>query len=174
MRWSVTLLAIAFAGCSGLTEDAEVTKAEQAYNAAKSSGSAQDKCDAAREVEKAFVAAADTANYQVAKLEADAECAELSKKDAMAALDEATAEMIPEADGPREIVSQENLAVSDPAQPARERCWQDYCPCEETRDMDRLLCRNIRGGVAVDDEMMAAGAAMRDARNSLDDWEAAN
>jgi hypothetical protein len=59
-------------------------------------------------------------------------------------------------------------------EPAAALCWQDYCPCDESRDMDRLLCRNLRGGVAVSRDQMAAGAAMRDGNNLLDKWKAEN
>jgi hypothetical protein len=63
-----------------------------------------------------------------------------------------------------------------PARPEPEQAswWQDYCPCEESGDPDRILCRNLRGGVQVTPDMMAAGAALRDARKSLDDWEREN
>lgn len=61
---------------------------------------------------------------------------------------------------------------------ARERCWQDYCPCD-TSDPDYggadvTICRNLRGGVEVDDQIMSSGAAMRDSRRSLREFDAKN
>lgn len=49
-------------------------------------------------------------------------------------------------------------------------CWMDYCPCQETNGISRILCRNLKGGIPVSNEMMAAGAAQRDAQRELDDW----
>jgi hypothetical protein len=69
-----------------------------------------------------------------------------------------------------EAVDQE--APSEAA--AAEECWQDYCPCEESGEVDVMLCRNIRGGVEVTPEMMASGAAMRDARKSLEKFKREN
>ena len=54
------------------------------------------------------------------------------------------------------------------------RCWQGYCPCDETNSISTLLCRNLRGGVEVSDELMAAGAAQRDAQASLQQWNRDN
>lgn len=56
-----------------------------------------------------------------------------------------------------------------------ERCWQDYCPCD-TSDPDYgygdvTICRNLRGGVSVDDGTMAIGAAGRDARRGLREYK---
>lgn len=53
-------------------------------------------------------------------------------------------------------------------------CWQDYCPCTETGPTDRVICRNLKGGLPVDDLMMSAGAAQRDARRELDRWNRKN
>jgi hypothetical protein len=38
--------------------------------------------------------------------------------------------------------------------------------------MDSTLCRNLKGGLPMDEEMMALGAGMRDARKELDEFEA--
>ena len=56
----------------------------------------------------------------------------------------------------------------------RSRCWQDYCPCDEEGPVDKILCRNLRGGVAVSPEMFSSGAAMRDARESIRQWNRDN
>lgn len=51
-------------------------------------------------------------------------------------------------------------------------CWQDYCPCEPPQGgMDEMLCRRLRAGLPVDDEMMSAGAGFRDAREQMDELE---
>ena len=57
--------------------------------------------------------------------------------------------------------------------PTVDLCWQDYCPCDSpTNAMDSTLCRNLKGGLPMDEEMMALGAGMRDARKELDEFEA--
>lgn len=54
-------------------------------------------------------------------------------------------------------------------------CLGDYCPCDTSDPAyggaDEVLCRDIENGVPVDDEAMASGAALRDARQQLDDFE---
>ena len=51
-------------------------------------------------------------------------------------------------------------------------CWQDYCPCDPPQGgMDEMLCRRLRAGLPVDDEMMSAGAGFRDAREQMDELE---
>lgn len=56
-----------------------------------------------------------------------------------------------------------------------ERCWQDYCPCDTSNPdyggMDVPICRNLRGGISVDDQMMSVAAASRDARRQLREFE---
>ncbi len=37
-----------------------------------------------------------------------------------------------------------------------------------------MLCRRLRAGLPVDDEMMSAGAGLRDAREQLEQWEREN
>jgi len=64
-----------------------------------------------------------------------------------------------------------NLAEPD-------RCWMDYCPCD-TSDPDYgyadiPLCRNLRAGLRVDDGLMSADAAARDARRSLREFKRDN
>jgi hypothetical protein len=52
-------------------------------------------------------------------------------------------------------------------------CWQDYCPFEPPQGgPDKGICRQLRAGIAVDDQMMSAGAMMRDARAQMDDFKA--
>lgn len=65
------------------------------------------------------------------------------------------------------------------AQKARRRklCWQDYCPCEPGQDgqgMEASLCRNLKDGVGVDDDVMAAASVARDARRKLRDFNQQN
>jgi hypothetical protein len=50
------------------------------------------------------------------------------------------------------------------AEPASDRCWQDYCPCVETGPIDRTICRNQRAGVDVSPEQYSIGAMARDIR----------
>jgi len=55
------------------------------------------------------------------------------------------------------------------------QCWQDYCPCDRSDPdyggMDATLCRNLRGGVDVDDQLFAAAAASRDARRQIREFD---
>ncbi len=52
-------------------------------------------------------------------------------------------------------------------------CWQDYCPCDPPQGgPDKGLCRQLRAGLPVDDEVMSIGAMARDARQQLDEFEA--
>lgn len=58
------------------------------------------------------------------------------------------------------------------ADPPQSLCWQDYCPCEPPQGgMDEMLCRRLRAGLPVDDEMMSAGAGFRDAREQMDELD---
>jgi hypothetical protein len=60
---------------------------------------------------------------------------------------------------------------------ARSLCWQDYCPCQPGQDgqgMEATLCRNLKAGVPVDDDIMAVAAGMRDARQQIRDFERDN
>ena len=64
-----------------------------------------------------------------------------------------------------EIEDREKLSDNHPS-----LCWRDYCPCEKSPDYghaDIMLCRNLRAGLAVDDQIMSVGAGSRDARKSL-------
>ncbi|MBW8294736.1 hypothetical protein [Sphingopyxis sp.] len=72
-------------------------------------------------------------------------------------------EAAPEPSVGTEAAGDEQEAISE--------CWADYCPCD-TSDPDYGLadvpiCRNLRMGVAVEDEMFAAGAMSRDARRAI-------
>jgi len=50
-------------------------------------------------------------------------------------------------------------------------CWQDYCPCEPPQGgPDMGICRQLRAGIRVDPEILAAAAMMRDARKQMDDF----
>jgi hypothetical protein len=55
-----------------------------------------------------------------------------------------------------------------------DKCWQDYCPCEETGTIDRTLCRDLRAGLTVPESMFSSGANLRDLRNSMRRYNAAN
>ncbi len=62
--------------------------------------------------------------------------------------------------------------VDRPTEPP-DLCWQDYCPCESPQGgPDQMLCRQLRAGILVDDELLSIGAGMRDARQQLEDFEA--
>jgi hypothetical protein len=66
-------------------------------------------------------------------------------------------------------------AVQEPAFEPPSLCWQDYCPCEPPQGgPDQMLCRRLRAGLPVDDELMSAGAGLRDAREQLEQWEREN
>lgn len=56
------------------------------------------------------------------------------------------------------------------AKEAAATCWQDYCPCQEDGPTDKLICRNLKGGIPVDDNLMSVGAAQRDMRQGMDDY----
>lgn len=60
------------------------------------------------------------------------------------------------------------------ARRGQEQCWQGYCPCDETATYDRMLCRNLRGGVPVSAVEMSSGATQRDARIGLKKWNSEN
>jgi hypothetical protein len=70
------------------------------------------------------------------------------------------------------------VAVSSPSNedtaPNEPGCWQDYCPCEEDGDMDRMICRNLRAGLHVKADTFATAAALRDSRRSMDNWKREN
>jgi len=85
----------------------------------------------------------------------------------------ARADDVASSSAPTPVVTKPAPSTPIPAAEA-ERCWQDYCPCDEEAAMDKILCRNMRGGVEVTDEMMASAAAMRDARAEMDKFEAEN
>ena len=52
-------------------------------------------------------------------------------------------------------------------------CWQDYRPCDPPQGgPDAGFCRQLLAGIYVDEELLAAGAMMRDARQQLGDFEA--
>lgn len=59
----------------------------------------------------------------------------------------------------------------DSAQEPTASCWADYCPCDESDPdygfADVPICRNLKMGVAVDDDIMAGAAVSRDARRAI-------
>ena len=73
-------------------------------------------------------------------------------------------------------VSEESPAAPDDATVERaevELCWQDYCPCDPPQGgPDAGLCRMLIAGMHVDQEILAAGAMARDARQQLEEFEA--
>ena len=51
-------------------------------------------------------------------------------------------------------------------------CWQDYCPCDPPQGgPDQMICRNLKAGIPVEDEMMSIAAGMRDARRQIKEFE---
>lgn len=89
---------------------------------------------------------------KVASAEARASAAEAKEK----ALKASSAEPDPE-------------GIAD--EPAQDMCWADYCPCDQSDPdygyADIPICRNLRMGVSVDDQMFSVGAASRDARKAI-------
>lgn len=68
-----------------------------------------------------------------------------------------------------------SISPEEGADRAASLCWQDYCPCDPPQGgPDKGLCRQLRAGIAVDPEIMASAAMMRDARQQLDDFEREN
>lgn len=64
------------------------------------------------------------------------------------------------------------VARADAGAPAM--CFKDYCPCEPDIDNNAVeegLCRSLRGGVAVEKQLMAGAAMMRDSRRELREFE---
>ena len=61
--------------------------------------------------------------------------------------------------------------AADDAQEAVSECWADYCPCDQSDPdygyADVSICRNLKMGVTVDDDIMAGAAMSRDARRSI-------
>ena len=81
---------------------------------------------------------------------------------------------VPYQDGPMDDLTEENT----PAHVGKEvvsMCWQDYCPCDPPQGgADKGLCRQLRAGMHVDPEIMAAAAMSRDAREELARFERDN
>jgi len=81
------------------------------------------------------------------------------------------AEPVPKFD---EAANDEDLRAEgfDPeGSPQSDQCWADYCPCD-TSDPDYggadvTVCRYLRTGVHIDDELIAGAAGLRDARRQL-------
>lgn len=158
-----------------------VAEAEKRLAMVRQNGSMRDICRQARTVETAALKAGDADRYRDAKLQADGDClnADLARypdlpksaqdMDVDTMSDNLTAPYA--SPSPAAAIEHEESATVLPAQKEAAACWQDYCPCDETGPIDRMLCRNLRGGLAMDPQLMASGAAMRDARQSLDAWD---
>ena len=112
--------------------------------------------------------AAQTRIEQLEKENADLEAQKQSaQKPSKAAKAEPETEVAGEYDGDNAV----DLAASS------NLCWQDYCPCEPGQDgegMEASLCRNLKAGIHVDDEVMAAAAMARDARRQIRDFNQQN
>lgn len=69
-------------------------------------------------------------------------------------------------------------SAPDPTPQPELMCWQDYCPCDQSDPdyggADVPLCRMVKGGVAVSDQMFAGAAAARDARKQLREFKREN
>lgn len=54
---------------------------------------------------------------------------------------------------------------------ARVTCWADYCPCDQEDPdygyLDVSICRDLKMGVSVADEVFSIGAKTRDARRAI-------
>ena len=61
--------------------------------------------------------------------------------------------------------------AADDEHEAVSECWADYCPCDQSDPdygfADVSICRNLKMGVAVDDDIMAGAAMSRDARRAI-------
>lgn len=75
---------------------------------------------------------------------------------------------------PAAEIAEREAPAPDPA----DMCWMDYCPCDTSDPdyggADPILCRNLRGGVRVTDDMMSIGAGGRDARKQLREYRRDN
>jgi len=66
----------------------------------------------------------------------------------------------------------EAKAAAAPRGKSVDLCWHDYCPCEPPQGgPDQSLCRQLKAGIGVAPELMSEAAALRDARQELDDLE---
>jgi hypothetical protein len=67
------------------------------------------------------------------------------------------------------------VARQPQAEEPADLCFQDYCPCAPPQGgPDAGLCRQLRAGLSVEDDVMSAAAMMRDARKQMDEFEAEN
>lgn len=72
--------------------------------------------------------------------------------------------------------------VADNRAPAKvasqPECWEDYCPCDvsdpDYGGADITVCRNLKMGVTVSNDLIASAASMRDARRAMREWEQDN
>ena len=116
--------------------------------------SPQEKDQPAAEAVVEAIPAADLSKMKAQVTAAEARAAKAEAKDK--ALKAALSEPDPE-----------GIADEAPA----DMCWADYCPCD-TSDPDYgfadiPICRNLKMGVHVDDQMFSVGAASRDARKAI-------
>lgn len=73
--------------------------------------------------------------------------------------------------------AEQSVDEPEPVDEPQSLCWQDYCPCEPGQDgqgAEASLCRNLKGGVPVDDNIMAAAAMARDARRQIREFQQQN
>lgn len=174
---AAVLLSAALAGCG----DGALTKAEKRYEFLKEQqASYGEVCDAGREWVRALSVAQDE-RYSLERGSVEVDCLTGDMKgrwrsyglpDVEADNMEALADEV-STPGPGPVPRSSPSPIAAKPEPV-EACWQDYCPCEETGTTDRMLCRNLQGGVEVTPDMFASGAAMRDARNSMREWNRAN
>lgn len=169
MRWAILItVGLMVSACSDSQPDSRangIAEAETSYRQARHHGTLEEQCQAARSVQREYSLLSHDEAYRAAGVDADLECIEYANAK-HGSVDHGSSP-------PVSTPSQRPAPVEIAAEPL-ERCWQGYCPCEEDGDIDRMLCRNMRGGVDVSDDMMASGAAMRDGRKALDDWDAGN
>ena len=73
--------------------------------------------------------------------------------------------------------AEQRVDEPEPEEEPQSLCGQDYCPCESGQDgqgAEASLCRNLKGGVPVDDNIMAAAAMARDARRQIREFQQQN
>lgn len=79
-----------------------------------------------------------------------------------------------DAPAPRPELAEREPKAADPAS----LCWMDYCPCDTSDPdyggSDPILCRRVRAGLPVSDELFSIGAGGRDARKQLREWKRDN
>ena len=73
-------------------------------------------------------------------------------------------------------VKAEVALAEQPVSDSDDRCWMDYCPCDKSDPdyggADVTICRNLKAGLTVSDDLMSGAAGMRDARRQLREHKA--